>query len=198
VPFQLQLPRGANSKAAATASCAQLHLGPGCYDPSYSLVQPALARLLLPFQAGSSSSSSGPAFETASAGNAELQQPREGDVLDLDVDAALQVVLPSKAVHSTVHMRLMLGREQTAAALSAMAAAAAAAAAGGGGFGGASGLGLGKLTSQLPLPDADLDAALRRRLPDVTGFVSNSPGHAGEQGPLHGSACEQLMPMFEG
>jgi hypothetical protein len=105
----------------------------------------------------------------------QQQQPQEGDVLDLDVDSALQAVLPSRAANSTVHMRVMLGRDQAAAALSALAAAAA-----GGGFGGASELGFGKLTSQLLLPDADLDGALQKRLPDVTGFVSNSPGHTGE------------------
>jgi hypothetical protein len=107
-----------------------------------------------------------------------LQQPHKGDVLDLDVDSALQAVLPNREANATVHMRVMLGRDQAAAAtLSALAAAAAA----GGGFGDVSGLGFGKLTSQLPLPDADVDAALRKRLPDVTGFVSNSPGHTGKQ-----------------
>ncbi|KAF6257103.1 hypothetical protein COO60DRAFT_1461341 [Scenedesmus sp. NREL 46B-D3] len=66
-----------------------------------------------------------------------------------------------------------------------MAAAAAS------GFGDASGLGFGRLTSQLPLPDADLDAALRKRLPNVTGFVSNSPGHADLAPPAEAAAAQR-------
>jgi hypothetical protein len=141
-------------------------------------VHPTLARLLLPFQTASSSSSTISQQDAFGAAGTPQQQPQEGDVLDLDVFSALQAVLPNRAANFTVHMRVMLGRDQAAAALSALAAAAAAT---GGGFGDASGLGFGKLTSQLPLPDADLDAALRKRLPNVTGFVSNNPGHVGKQ-----------------
>jgi hypothetical protein len=170
VPFQLQLPR-ANDSSAVAAPSSQPHLGPGCYDPSYSLVQSTLARLLLPFHTSSQHNRS--IASQLQADEKGKQQPQEGDVLGLNVAAALQAMQPRKAAHSTVHMRVMLGREEAAAALSALAAAAE-------GFGGASGLGFGKLTSQLPLPDADLDAALRRRLPDVIGFVSDSSGHGGE------------------
>lgn len=133
-------------------------------------MQPALTKLLLPFQAGSSDATA--AAAVAAAGSV----PREGDLLDLDLDAAVHATLPRKAAATTVHMRLMLGREAAAAALAAIAAAAAAATGCGSD---ASGLGFGKLTSQLALPDADVDAALRRRLPDVTGFNSCSPAHTG-------------------
>eukprot|EP00879_Flechtneria_rotunda_P020295 GHRR01021343.1.p1 GENE.GHRR01021343.1~~GHRR01021343.1.p1 ORF type:complete len:660 (+),score=249.56 GHRR01021343.1:75-2054(+) len=191
VPFQLQLSRPVQHRLAsasativadaagitATPAGLQPHLGPGSYSPSYTLVERALARLLVPFGSATGSNSSSRVQKDPAAA-ATVVGPREGDVLDLNVAAAFDVLTQNRGKASnTVIMRLMLGRDEAAAAVAAAVAAAPGA--------GGSGVGFGKLTSQLSLPNPDVDVAVRRRVPEVPNLSSaiSWPAHSGEAHP---------------